>query len=140
MLIIDNFVYSFAFHLENGIPMVPFYGDKDDQEMIKLIKYIQSISRNDDLRSTNMNIFKLHKIFKMDIENFIEYYDSNEIVEMGTSPVTSQCSSLSEVDSELEEDQKERNYGIDYVNFTSVVNTPEKAPRDLDTKCSSYSF
>lgn len=26
MLIIDNYVFSFAFHLENGIPMVPFFG------------------------------------------------------------------------------------------------------------------
>ena len=43
MLIVDNFVYSFAFHLENGIPMVPFFGDKGDNEMIKLIKYLKSI-------------------------------------------------------------------------------------------------
>lgn len=53
MLIVDNFVYSFAFHLENGVPMVPFYGDKSDNEMIKLIKYIKSIADKDDLRSTN---------------------------------------------------------------------------------------
>lgn len=57
MLIIDNFVYSFAFHLENGIPMVPFFGDKEDNEMIKLIKYISGISDKDDLRATNTSIF-----------------------------------------------------------------------------------
>lgn len=49
----DNFVYSFAFHLENGIPMVPFFGDMGDKEMIKLIKYIKSIAEKDDLRTTN---------------------------------------------------------------------------------------
>ena len=57
MLIVDNFVYSFAFHLENGIPMVPFFGDKEDNEMIKLIKYLKGISDKDDLRTTNMEIF-----------------------------------------------------------------------------------
>jgi CTD small phosphatase-like protein 2 len=30
ILIIDNYVHSFAFHLENGIPIVPFLGEKDD--------------------------------------------------------------------------------------------------------------
>ena len=57
MLIIDNFVYSFAFHLENGIPMVPFFGDKEDKEMIKLMKYVKSISDKDDVRSANNSIF-----------------------------------------------------------------------------------
>jgi CTD small phosphatase-like protein 2 len=57
VLIIDNYVYSFAFHLENGIPIVPFFGEKDDQEMIKVIKYIRSIHDQDDLRVPNDKIF-----------------------------------------------------------------------------------
>jgi CTD small phosphatase-like protein 2 len=43
VLIIDDNVYSFAFHLENGVPIVPFFGDKEDKEMIKVIKYLKSI-------------------------------------------------------------------------------------------------
>ena len=27
MVIVDNAVYSFAFQLDNGIPIVPFYSD-----------------------------------------------------------------------------------------------------------------
>jgi CTD small phosphatase-like protein 2 len=57
VLIIDNYVYSFAFHLENGIPIVPFLGEKDDQELIKVIKYINSIQNRDDLRVLNEKIF-----------------------------------------------------------------------------------
>jgi hypothetical protein len=85
MLIIDNFVYSFAFHLENGIPMVPFFGDKEDNEMIKLIKYIQGISDKDDLRATNTSIFQLHKIYNTDIANFIEYYGFDNLVDKSSS-------------------------------------------------------
>lgn len=75
MLIVDNFIYSFAFHLENGIPCVPFFGEKDDKELIKVIKYFTKIAANDDLRVPNKQMFKLDKIFKSDIENFIQYYD-----------------------------------------------------------------
>jgi CTD small phosphatase-like protein 2 len=44
VIIIDNYVFSFAFHLENGIPVVPYFGEKDDLEMIKVMKYINQIS------------------------------------------------------------------------------------------------
>ena len=57
VLIIDNYVYSFAFHLENGIPVVPYFGEKDDHEMIKVMKYIKSISDKDDLRVPNNKVF-----------------------------------------------------------------------------------
>jgi len=30
VMIVDNYVHSFAFHLDNGIPVVPFFGEKDD--------------------------------------------------------------------------------------------------------------
>jgi hypothetical protein len=30
VLIIDNFIHSFAYQLQNGIPIVPFYMEKDD--------------------------------------------------------------------------------------------------------------
>lgn len=48
-LIIDNQVYSFALNLENGIPIVPFMGESDDTELLRIIKYIDWISQKDDL-------------------------------------------------------------------------------------------
>ena len=36
VLIIDNLVHSFAFQLDNGIPILEFYGYKDDTELINL--------------------------------------------------------------------------------------------------------
>ena len=40
ILIIDNNIYSFAFNLENGIPILNFMGDKNDNELIKVMKYL----------------------------------------------------------------------------------------------------
>lgn len=68
MLIVDNYVYSFAFHLENGIPIVPFFGEKEDAEMIKLIRYLQHISGKDDLRVPNERVFQLKKIMSSKID------------------------------------------------------------------------
>ena len=79
VIIVDNYVYSFAFHLENGIPIVPFYGEKDDEELIKVMKYIISIKDKEDLRVPNDKIFKLKKILKYNIENFIKHYSFDEI-------------------------------------------------------------
>jgi hypothetical protein len=75
VLIVDNYVYSFAFHLENGIPIVPFIGQKDDQELIKVIKYITDIHEKPDLRVPNNENFQLKKIFNSNIESFIKHYD-----------------------------------------------------------------
>lgn len=53
--------------------------------MIKLMKYVQSISDKEDMRNTNTEIFQLHKIYNTDIENFIEYYDFDNLVDSSSS-------------------------------------------------------
>lgn len=44
MVIIDNAVYSFGFQLDNGIPILPFYDDKQDEELLHLIYYLKCLS------------------------------------------------------------------------------------------------
>jgi len=41
MLIVDNNIYSFAFNLENGVPIVNFMGDKGDRELLKVVKHLK---------------------------------------------------------------------------------------------------
>jgi CTD small phosphatase-like protein 2 len=36
IVIVDNAVYSFGYQLENGIPIIPFYDDKKDEELLHL--------------------------------------------------------------------------------------------------------
>ena len=40
LVLIDNSVYSFAFQIENGVPIIPFYRDKNDEELFHLITYL----------------------------------------------------------------------------------------------------
>ena len=40
----DNAAYSYLYHLENGVPIVPFYEDKEDEELIHLIRYVKEVT------------------------------------------------------------------------------------------------
>ena len=50
---IDNSILSFAYHINNGIPVVPFYDSKQDNELPLLCFYLLSIASFKDLRKVN---------------------------------------------------------------------------------------
>ncbi len=60
VLIVDNAVYSFGYQLDNGIPIVPFYYDKRDDELKSLTTYLKTIYYLNDLREANKKLFRLH--------------------------------------------------------------------------------
>lgn len=59
MIIIDNSVLSFAFQLENGIPILPFYDNYEDNELLFLKNYLCDISTASDLRIENKARIKM---------------------------------------------------------------------------------
>ena len=50
IILVDNAVYSFGFQLSNGIPILPFYYDKEDRELVQLVTYL----RNHLIKAKNM--------------------------------------------------------------------------------------
>lgn len=78
MLLVDDSTYGFGFQLENGVPIIPFTGAKDDAELIQLEQYIDfCFGQNEDVRKCNKEYFKwglysaasstedlVHKLFK----------------------------------------------------------------------------
>jgi len=73
-VIVDNYVYSFSFHLDNGIPIVPFFGESDDQELLKLTRYIEAIHCKEDLREPNKEAFQLTRILGSQLNDFVKFY------------------------------------------------------------------
>jgi TFIIF-interacting CTD phosphatase-like protein len=54
MVLIDNSVYSFAYQLSNGVPIVPFYREPPkDEEMLHLIYYLSCLAQVPDVRVQN---------------------------------------------------------------------------------------
>jgi len=41
IVIVDNNVYSFAFNLDNGIPLLDYMGDKNDDQLLKIAEYLR---------------------------------------------------------------------------------------------------
>lgn len=62
LVIIDNSVYSFAYQIDNGIPIIPFYNDSNDEEMLHLIYYLSCLASVDDVREQNRAAFELFKL------------------------------------------------------------------------------
>ena len=71
ILIVDNMIYSFAFNLENGIPILNYEGDKNDIEMIHVIKHLKHMKNFSNLRVENEKVYQLNMIYSSNIEDFI---------------------------------------------------------------------
>ena len=50
MILVDNSVYSFGFQLDNGVPIIPYFNDPNDRELVYLAQYVLSLSASDDVR------------------------------------------------------------------------------------------
>jgi hypothetical protein len=59
IIIIDNSILSFAYHINNGIPVVPFYDSNQDSELPLLSFYLLSIVSYKDLREVNKEHIRL---------------------------------------------------------------------------------
>jgi CTD small phosphatase-like protein 2 len=53
VVLVDNAAYSFVWNLENGIPIVPFYDNRQDRELIALEKYLKAMVGIEDVREYN---------------------------------------------------------------------------------------
>jgi len=56
---VDNAVYSFAFQLDNGIPIVSWFDNENDKELSNLIGYLSYLSKVDDVRIVNRQNFRM---------------------------------------------------------------------------------
>ena len=59
LILIDNAAYSFSFQLKNGIPISPYYDNKEDHELKAMIPYLKSISKCNDIRNFNRHYLKM---------------------------------------------------------------------------------
>jgi hypothetical protein len=102
IVIVDNSVYSFAFHIDNGIPIIPFYDDRADEEMLHLVYYLNCLAAVTDVREQNRTAFELFKLSNgQSLEESI--FDQAEDLIPPTS-VLDECSQLPEIEEEAEDE------------------------------------
>ena len=88
IVIIDNSVLSFAYHLHNGIPIVPYYDEDKDGSLYVVGLYLLHIFHEEDLREANKKQINLDSFLEeakknKDLEE--EYVDENKIDEESDS-------------------------------------------------------
>jgi Dullard-like phosphatase family protein len=59
MIIVDNFAHSFAYQLDNGIPIISWVDYEHDQELYGLMYYLKKLVKVQDVRETNKKFFRL---------------------------------------------------------------------------------
>ncbi len=82
ILIVDNSVMAFAYDLDNGIPILPYYDAEKDYELLFVAYYFESLYHCDDLRIINKEYMKLDYYLNQAIEEYkreIEEEESDDI-------------------------------------------------------------
>lgn len=64
MLLVDNASYSFILQLENGIPILPYYDNKEDRELEKLKGLVLELLPVEDVRTKIKQYFQWDLFFK----------------------------------------------------------------------------
>ena len=55
---VDNSAFVFGLNIDNGVPIIPFYDCKEDDELVQLEGYLMSL-RHRDIRKANQKAFHL---------------------------------------------------------------------------------
>lgn len=61
MVIVDNAAYSFGYQIDNGIPIISYYNDANDRELLDLVDYLQFMNNYEDLPQINRKTLQLGK-------------------------------------------------------------------------------
>ena len=87
IIIIDNSALSFIYHLENGIPIVPYYNEDKDGSLYVVGLYLLHIYKENDLREANKKYINLDSFLKEakqreEQESTIKEESGNNIIEI----------------------------------------------------------
>jgi len=58
MILVDNSAASFLCQPENAVPILPYLGG-EDRELLELEKYLELLTKEEDVRKLNRKTFKL---------------------------------------------------------------------------------
>jgi len=72
LVLVDNAAYSFGFQIDNGIPIIPFYDNKNDSELKHLMHFMKSIHNVRDLREIMRKFLK--------VGSYSEFSDPLELI------------------------------------------------------------
>ena len=64
VVLVDNAAYSYAFQVNNGIPIISYFEGSTDYQLAALKDYLFELKKYEDVRICNKNMFKLEEYTK----------------------------------------------------------------------------
>lgn len=78
LIIVDNAVYSFGFQLNNGIPIIPYYNDPNDEELFHLVPFLEILANATDIREKNREAFQLEEMANEELGEFNRIWEVSQ--------------------------------------------------------------
>ena len=108
VVIIDNSLLSFAYHLDNGIPISPFYESKVDTELLDIADFLVKYANENDIRDKLKEVYKLNQYLEI-----LKYYTSED-----------SSSEISVIEEENPNDKSENTVSINKTKTNINLNKP----------------
>ena len=61
-VLVDNSPHAYGYQVDNGIPIVSWFDDKDDTELLSLLPFLERLQNVEDVRPIVHDEFQTHKI------------------------------------------------------------------------------
>ncbi|CAD8056115.1 unnamed protein product [Paramecium sonneborni] len=68
-VLVDNSAISYFYQLDNGVPIIPFYDNKSDKQLLALAKYLNGMVGIDDIREYNQKNLKTYLLAKLQTQD-----------------------------------------------------------------------
>ena len=83
VIIVDNSILSFAFDLDNGVPINSFIGnEEDDRELLYLYSFLEEAATAEDVRVNIRDSFKLSYLQSTILNVKQETKDANDKINL----------------------------------------------------------
>ena len=112
IIIIDNSVLSFIYHLENGIPIVPYYNEDKDGSLYVVGLYLIHIFKEYDLREANKKYINLESFLnevkaKKKLDNTFNSSNTSNSINQESININNNKNEENKIENELNTEKKE---------------------------------